>query len=188
MLWEHTTQNSLWESSKSSTNYTATFTPSLTPKCVHLPASLVTCSCVCLQTWHLLLVAIMPDELGNLLYDCRRGCIPAWPHSSCSDWRPYSVCLTLTTLTIKSAGPFYNFQFHYPLFVISNQPLVLVKPPVWTSCERTYGLMGLALVLSLYDCCPLTPSYTHDHARPTALRSVSDWHFAWWIIYPALCR
>lgn len=46
--------------------------------------------------------------------------------------KPYSVRSTLTTLTIKSADPFYNFHFNYSLLLVSNQPFVLVKPPVWT--------------------------------------------------------
>lgn len=44
------------------------------PKFVQFPASLVSCSCLCLQTWHLpLMVIIMPDEPGNLLQSCNRG-------------------------------------------------------------------------------------------------------------------
>lgn len=27
---------------------------------------------------------------------------------SCCNWKQFSVCLTLTALTVKSAGPFYN--------------------------------------------------------------------------------
>lgn len=40
----------------------------VSPRFVHLPAaSLVRRSCLCLQAWHLPLLLIMTDELGNLL-------------------------------------------------------------------------------------------------------------------------
>lgn len=44
-----------------------TFTISLTPQFVHFPASLVSRSCLCLQTWLLVLMVVMPDELANSL-------------------------------------------------------------------------------------------------------------------------
>lgn len=42
--------------------------------------------------------------------------------------------------------------------------------------------MGLALLLSLYDSCPLTPALTQP--RPQHSPKVSSiWHFTWWIIH-----
>lgn len=85
---------------------------------------------VCLQTWLLPLMVITPDQMCNFSQN-RHCCIPAQRHSSCSNWKLHCVQLILTTLTTKSAGPFYNIRFHYAALIVNNQSFILVKPSVW---------------------------------------------------------
>lgn len=162
----------LWKSTRSSTNRTATLTSFLTPEFVRFPASLARCSRLCLQTWHLPLMVIMPDELGNVLQDCHRclyTCFGLIHHALIGGC--FSECLTLTALTIKSAGPFYNYRFIIPRSSTAIDPSFLLNRRSGQKEEDilTNGLGFGVVFVDLWPCLELSL----NHTRTTALSSGS---------------
>lgn len=109
----------------------------------------------------------MPDELANLLQNFHCGCIPARPHSSCSDRRPYKRVLDFNYTDHKVRRPFYNVGFNYSSLIVSNQALLLKRQSGQKQEDILTNGLGFSVVfVRLLPFDPFLHSYAQTQPHP----------------------